>query len=175
MRLFVSIPVTPPACDSLAQTIEKAIQTGADAGFADPNQLHCTLAFLGEKSEGQAKELIAALSSISFPRFSATALGLGVFPNEKSPQVFWAGIESKELLELQKQVSSFLNYREDRPFHPHVTLARIRSQHNSDKLVALSKSPADFGPFQVNSFYLMKSELSSKGAVHSIVAEFALL
>ena len=175
MRLFVAVDVGKDASEKLAAAIESVRQTGADASFSNPRTLYCTLAFLSEKNEKQAREVISRLSAVLFPRFTCNCRGLGFFPSDKFGRVFWAGLEAKELTELQNQVATALDYRDGKPFHPHVTLARIRSQQNLGRLVELAKQPADFGSFEVTSFSLMKSELSPQGAVHSTMAKFALL
>ncbi len=175
MRLFVAVAVGEQAGEKLASVIAAASQMGLDASFSNPGQLHCTLAFLGEKSEKEKDAITAKLSSVRLPPFAVSCRGLGFFPSDKFARVFWAGLEGRELMELQAQIAAALDCKDGRPFHPHVTLARLKGNNNLEKLAALARQPNDFGPFQVGSFKLMKSELSPQGAVHSVAREFALL
>ncbi len=177
MRCFVAVELNEKVRESLANVLAVCRQTGVDFSFTAPAALHCTLAFLGEKNDAEVQKTIASLGKIMFKKFPVTCKGLGFFPSEGFARIFWAGLQSPGLIELQKQVASALDYADGKPFSPHVTLGRIRSRRNLPSLVqyARANSSADFGSFQVEKFALKKSTLSPKGAVHEAIAEFALV
>jgi RNA 2',3'-cyclic 3'-phosphodiesterase len=90
--------------------------------------------------------------------------GLGWFPNERNPRVFWAGIESgPELATLahatEQSLAALGIAAEDREFHPHLTLARRRNPVPLEHLrKELAKIPSiDFGRFQGGAFFLYLS------------------
>jgi 2'-5' RNA ligase len=120
--------------------------------------------------------------------------GSGLFPAPKSARVFWAGIQAGPQL---ARLSSSVEYalaplgiaREDRPFSPHLTLARTRgasgapARQKSDaphvKFSVLQKNLAampapEFGTMTAREFFLYRSQLSSQGSRYSKIARFAL-
>jgi 2'-5' RNA ligase len=93
--------------------------------------------------------------------------GLGWFPNERRPRVFWAGIDGGELLRslahaTERAVAQLGVPVEARPYSPHLTLARIKETVPLDTLrKTLQAMPSecgfDFGSFQASSFFLYLS------------------
>ncbi len=177
MRCFVAIDLPNEVRHRMSLAVAAAKSLGVAASFPVPEQLHCTLAFLGEKSEAEVKKITESLHAVRQRRFKATAAGLGFFPSENFARVFWAGLEGKEIVELQKKIVSALGMVEEKPFAAHVTLARIKSTTNLRQLIdyARENKQAGYGEFEVTKFVLKKSTLSPQGAVHEDVAEFALV
>ena len=65
---------------------------------------------------------------------------------------------------------------EDRPFHPHITLARVRSPRNGEALARLIRDNAkqDFGSTRIVALKLKSSELTPGGPIYRDVREYAL-
>jgi 2'-5' RNA ligase len=94
--------------------------------------------------------------------------------------VLWAGIEpSRALLGLQAAIEGAVQRvglaPSDKPFHPHVTLARLKAPPRGEVERALEAlKRLSFEPFRVRSFRLYSSVLSDSGAVHEVEREIAL-
>jgi 2'-5' RNA ligase len=66
----------------------------------------------------------------NFAPLQARARGLGAFPSPERPNVLWVGVEAEGLIKLQRDVEGQLAElgfdQETRPFHPHVTVGRVK-------------------------------------------------
>ena len=184
VRSFIAIPI-----DKRIQQTLKAIQddlrkTGADVKWVDPQAIHLTLKFLGEVSLPQIETVkrILADGLNQVHAFDCEVAGLGAFPNMNNPRIIWTGFkkggeEMKSLaflLETQLQSAGFPP--EEREFHPHITLGRLRSDHNQFALIKLLKNypaPLDFNQ-HVDKIILFKSTLNSSGPIYETLQEFPL-
>ena len=98
-----------------------------------PEGVHLTLKFLGDVPESQIEGIGQAVSAAvaGQRQFEISTGGFGAFPNDRRPQVLWVGIEGRlePLMRLQADVDAALGalgfQTETRPFHPHLTLARL--------------------------------------------------
>jgi 2'-5' RNA ligase len=87
--------------------------------------------------------------------------------------VLWVGLEQRpELILLQQQIETALLQAgipaEERPFSPHITLARLKETPSS--VVARFEAAhrgLTFPPFEVNEFILYSSTLTPRGAIHN--------
>ena len=153
-------------------------------GFAwtRPEQMHVTLRFIGALEAARAMDLAEALAAVRVEPFFLPLEGLGVFPPRGTPRVVWVGVGKghPHLFQLRQRIDDTLlacGIEADvRRFHPHVTLARLRPEASAGAVQHFLKSHRGFeGPiFRVEHFGLYASELTSEGAVHTLVAEFAL-
>jgi 2'-5' RNA ligase len=109
--------------------------------WIDMKQLHITLSFLGNTSEGTIRDvsemLSARCSDLGIIEF--TVRGIGLFRSMADPRVIWAGIaESGGVTELSGRIKSGLEelgiVTEDQPFNPHLTIGRIRRVKNQGSL-----------------------------------------
>ncbi len=141
--------------------------------------IHITLKFLGDIEDHQVDEVSQVIRDITFEPFEFTVEGVGVFPTLKRPTTIWAGISSGvgELADLFNKVNdglAKLGFEKDRRrFHPHLTIVRVRSWQNRDKLVdeLVGMEEMEFGKVQVDRIYLKKSVLTPKGPIYSTLAE----
>ena len=147
--------------------------------------MHLTLKFLGEIDEArvfQVKKLMEETTA-SFKTFSLKLRGTGFFPpNPKYPRVLWIGTVSEAtLLELQERLESGLEglgfARENRPFHPHLTLGRVKNPSGlRDVITELEKAKeAEFGEMSVARITLFQSTLKPTGAEYTVLYESPLL
>jgi RNA 2',3'-cyclic 3'-phosphodiesterase len=107
--------------------------------------------------------------------------GLGFFPNERRPRVFWAGIEAgTDLAALAGAVETALGAlgipREERAFSPHLTLARFDTPRGLDALHAAIETAGllEFGATTAREFHLYQSVLKRGGAEYTRLATFSL-
>ena len=121
MRLFVAIHFSPSVKESLLHA-QNVLRRQGSGNFTRPENLHLTLAFIGETDRLDAA--IRAVSSLTQPSFAVKLREIGRFGD-----LYWVGVEENSALNsLQKQVSSALRTEgftlEKRAFRPHLTLCR---------------------------------------------------
>lgn len=172
MRTFIATGISTP---DLLDLLEELRSIDADTKVVKPEHLHLTLKFLGEIPEIKVDELQKALTDClsSFEAFETTLKGVGVFPNKKRMRVIWVGFDKngKNFIDMNNAVESALEKigfpREGR-FHPHLTLARIRTARGKEKLIDfLEKNEAkEFGAARVEKVEIMKSTLTPKGPIY---------
>ena len=181
MRLFFAVTIPPEVIGGIV-TESKKIPAHSLRWVAPENQ-HFTLRFLGAVEAGRVAELISAgqETALKHHPFLLTISGSGFFPDEKRPRVFWVGTGegSERLVTLADELSSALNEggfpSEDRPFIPHLTVARVKEMMPPEILKKLALwREKDFGFFKVNGFCLMESLLLPTGVVYQKVHSFSL-
>lgn len=173
MRCFVAVELSEETKRELGKVIGEAKKLDLDATFPKEEQLHITLAFLGELSEEKVRETVEKLKEIEFNKFKFETRGTGFFPSDSFVRVFWAGVQGRELVELQKRVAEAIGYKEEREFNPHITIARLKSRKNIEALKELKErnENREFGETSVEKLVLKKSTLTPKGPVYEDVAE----
>src|SRR2546422_6048484 len=132
MRLFFALPLPGEAKDRLRAPLEAAKKAGGDGvSFTRIEQLHFTLAFLGEQP-GPDEALAAGEALREGAPFEVALSGTGAFPNTARPRVLWLGVKDGAalLIEVAERLRAALRQRgftlEERPFRPHLTFARVR-------------------------------------------------
>ena len=128
MRLFVAINLNEATRSALASLQEELRESAIRGRFSTRENLHLTLAFLGECDSIQTAAACAAMDAQSFAPFSLEINRLGCFRREGG-EIWWAGaVASEPLLALQQDLAKSLRaagFRlEERQFRPHITLAR---------------------------------------------------
>ena len=173
LRCFIAIEITETIKKDMGGLIELLKKYDADVKWVNAENLHLTLKFLGNTSEGLISKIIESLTKITFfyNPFYIKIYTVGMFPNRKYPKVIWAGVEGSDILKkLQSDVEdamSLLGYKkEDKKFHPHLTLGRVRSQKVISNLIHEldNFTGKDFGSIEVRDIKLMRSELKPTGA-----------
>ena len=111
MRLFVAILLSEPVKDMLMQTIRQLQSAVLDGRFSHRENLHLTLAFLGESSLKPAQQ---ALHQLSGPSFAMTVEGVGRFRRDGG-DILWAGVrKNPDLSALAQQVQLAFPERDSR-------------------------------------------------------------
>lgn len=149
--------------------------------WVPPSQLHLTLAFLGDVPGERLAGLTGRLAAIKASSFRLRLGGLGCFPHRRNPRVLWVGVEPEPLLvSLAQRVRDGLAEcgiaLEERPFAPHITLARIR-QSAAGGCAPFLDRPGGMPAvtLAVGEFILYESRLSSGGAQHLPLARLRLV
>ncbi len=179
MRAFVAIDLPDPVRTAL-EAVQEALPFGRPA---DPDQLHLTLAFLGEQPNDLVEAAHQALEGIRFPSFETQLHGLGTF-GDRQPTTLWAGLrDPTEVKALHDRLLPALHgagiVLERRRFRPHVTLARFDRTGPPDHerlarfLARWERFPSP--AFRVEAFGLWRSTLLKSGAVHDELASYPLL
>lgn len=174
IRAFIAIALPDDLKARLGEVSRRLKSLGLVGSFPKPESIHLTLKFLGDVSEADINRIDDAMreAASGAQPFQATVGGLGTFPNPSNPRVVWVGVEEGEwLAPLQAAVEKALEGLgfppEERPFSPHLTLARLKSRENVRALAAFMNEDAarrPLGPLSVDSIHLLRSELRPDGA-----------
>lgn len=179
MRCFVAISLPEPLLDRLA-ALQDAIPSGR---VTPPENLHLTLAFLGELTEEAALAAHEALGGLRAVPFEVQIAGVDLFGG-KAPRVLYAGVRRSEALHdlhariRSRLVGAGLQLQRER-FRPHVTLARFGRPPGRDETARLGQflqahAAFELPPFPVASFSLYRSELGHGPARHTELARYPL-
>ena len=128
MRLFIAL--SPPEEGRAALERDLAVLRSAcrRGGFSRSENLHITLAFLGEVSETRLGDVRSAMEKCHTAPFDVTIGSLGRFPGREGDTIILRAEGGEALRALQRELSRRLRERgfalEDRPYRPHLTLAR---------------------------------------------------
>lgn len=146
-------------------------------------KLHITLKFIGEISRERVVALSDAASraALHSTPFILALSGRGAFPARGNPRVLWLGIEDSagalinlhSRLEEECAIAGFS--REERSFHPHLTLARIRAPRGARELAELHRQ-TDFEriEFSVADLVVMRSQLGPGGSRYTEISRHGL-
>jgi 2'-5' RNA ligase len=162
MRLFTGFDLAPHVISNIANFLA-AVKPEAPLRWSPIENLHITTKFIGEWPESRLDELKSKLA-FAHPAFPVAIQGVGFFPTARSPRTFWAGVaHNPRLSALALATESALHElgiaREQRPYTPHLTLARIPTPAPLDRL--LLHAPQTFGAFEVAAFHLYESRNSA--------------
>ena len=180
MRLFVALEIPSKVRENLAELVNSLRAISPQTRWVRPENLHVTLKFIGEVPETILASIRTALARVRSVRpVTLDFRGLGFFPNEKHPRVFWAGIEASPNLktlaaEIEKATETVGIPQEQRPFSPHLTLARFEPPRLPDQLRPAIQENAgrDFGSLHTLQFHLIESKLKPSGAEYTTVESF---
>ncbi len=182
-RLFVGVRVSTAASNALGKAAEMLARRARDAGveikWVSPVNYHLTLKFLGwtriETIRAIEDALVAAARAT--PRITFRTSRLGGFPSLDKATVLWAGVEDGgEISKLGARIESAMTgigyAAETRPYHPHVTLARMRETRLL-KEVVLPVTEQMFGDTRIEAVTLFESETKSSGSVYREISRIA--
>jgi 2'-5' RNA ligase len=180
VRLFVALDIPSAVRENLATLLKSLRAVSPQTRWVRPENLHVTLKFMGELPETKLPATRSALAAVhSDQPVSVDFRGLGFFPNEKRPRVFWAGIEASPNLktlaaDVERVVEKLGIPRERRPFSPHLTLARFEPPGLPEKLrSAIQENMArEFGSFRTNQYQLIESKLKLSGGEYTTLESF---
>lgn len=184
LRAFIAIQLPDTIRELLKQRIDylKA-ELAMPMRWVAPQSSHLTLKFLGDIPEEQVPHIVGALERASIGSAPLTLkIGrLGCFPNPRRARVLWVGIEgeTEALIALQARIEDAIHAlgfgREDRPFAPHLTLARTKGTGSNlmgkkslEELLA--GRTEDDQVFIARGLSLMKSTLTPRGSVYTRLA-----
>ncbi|OGR19544.1 MAG: 2'-5' RNA ligase [Deltaproteobacteria bacterium RIFOXYD2_FULL_66_9] len=184
MRAFLGIGLPADVRESIVSAIAPVRSLHAPVAWTAPQNLHITLYFLGEIYPERVPlvERSMRLSVSGIDPFSLTTEGGGAFPGTRNPRILWVGfLEPLELVrQLQQNMENALSGagfpREDRPFHPHITVGRTRGALPpawGERFVE-ALSGKRFGVVPVSSVTLFESRLRPGGAVYAPLCDFRL-
>ncbi|MES2573028.1 MAG: RNA 2',3'-cyclic phosphodiesterase [Verrucomicrobiota bacterium] len=169
-RLFVGLEI-PESCQQILADLDPGIK---GVRWLPPEQIHLTMSFLGEVPRSEETKVREALSEVHVPPFFLPIEGVGSFGGGR-PSVVWAGVGRghPHLFALHKHIQDALlraGLTPDlRPFHPHITIGRVKGVSGAMLQPFLRKhAGSEFGLWQVTGFTLFSSVLTMEGAIHRV-------
>jgi 2'-5' RNA ligase len=181
IRSFIAFDMENDSVVSRIAAAQKMIiQTNADVKLVEPKNIHITVRFLGDIAPDVVEKVYVAMKNVKFTPFNIQLTGLGVFPTINYPRVVWAGItdgaqQLKSIWEqLEPQIHDLGFAPDPNGFSPHLTIARVRSGANKQRLVDLVQRQEnyDFGNIRASCLRLKRSQLSPKGPTYSNLKEY---
>lgn len=179
-RFFVAIPLPDEAKDRLV-----AVQPPAIPGvrLLGREELHLTLHFIGEVAAHDLAAMRAVLAIVKMNTFTVAVDGIGMFERDGRPQVLWAGVEpNADLTALHRAIGDALaeavGFRpEERPYSPHITLARLNAPVPPDVIDGYLEASKGFlvPSVVVDRFALYSSEFADNIPKYQEEAVFPLL
>ncbi len=184
IRSFLAIELPKPILRKIEEVQGDLRSTHADVRWVNPEKIHLTLKFFGNIEESRIGPIFISIEEPirNTPTFSLNVRGVGAFPNLKNPRVIWMGlVHGREvLISFQKQIEIQLEkigfQPEDRPFHPHLTLGRMKSSRGKEELVGRMErhKEEEFGDLQVERVVLFRSDLKPSGPIYTPLKEMKL-
>ncbi|MCA1819150.1 MAG: RNA 2',3'-cyclic phosphodiesterase [Halobacteriales archaeon] len=175
MRLFLAIPAPEsPRYAELARDIQAAMP---QARPVPAGSWHATLRFLGEVADW--RPLAAAVRPVvaATPRARLAMRGVGAFPSPRKARVVWAGMHADGLGALAAAVAAATPLAHDpergRPFHAHVTLARLDPPGDASAFASAHASET-LAKGTMDSVVLYSSQLTPSGPVYRPLETFPL-
>jgi 2'-5' RNA ligase len=184
-RLFVCVDLPGAFVDDL-RAIQETLTPASGIRATAPEQVHVTLAFVGETPEDTLSTVLDAVESgvdrADLEPFDVAYRGLGVFPNEDYISVVWLGVGdgSSALTRLHHSVVGALedagvSVDTHDTFTPHATIARMDHGGGKEHVQDVVRNSApELGTDHVDEIRLKRSILGSNGPTYETVASFAL-
>lgn len=180
LRVFIALDL-PDALRAELETVSLRLQrrlAGAPLRWVAAESMHLTLQFLGDIEQEQVSplELRLRTAAAEFAAFDVRLTELGVFPNLRRPRILWAGLQAPDSLAvLQRAIEAHMAElgfaREDRPFTPHLTLARAHRDAQPAQLAGLAAAlkAEQLTPLaaRLDELVLFRSQLNRGGAVYN--------
>ena len=163
MRLFVAIELSDAVKDALIEAQNRMYDRGVRGSYTQEENLHLTLAFIGEYAE--AEPIVDARSAVSFSAFVLALDGFGCFGD-----LWWAGLRASPALDaLARRVRYALAEQgipfDRKRFSPHITLLRKAKG-------AVPPLRTQSAEMTVDAFTLMRSDRGENGMIYTPLARF---
>ncbi len=179
--MFIGIGLSPDCRRAIAGALSPLQETAVPVSWVPERNLHLTLKFLGETPSGRVDGLAAGMTEAAreIPPFDLRVEQPGGFPTLRAPRVLWIGIrEPLELVgklheNMENELSEAGFPRDERPYHPHVTVGRVRGRiaPGWGEVYAAAISGMTVCTVPVNSYRLYESRLSPSGANYTVLRE----
>ncbi len=173
MRVFIALCLPDEAIDQIVQ-----IQSAMPPSRLTPeDNLHLTLAFVGDASLQDCDTILDGLSSIQHEPIPLTLAGVQIFGGKHGQVVALGADGGPGLTMLHDRVRSRMHGvglpLARRRFRPHVTLARLPGRADTGPFhTALRGAKTD--TFKASRFGLFESILQPEGAIYEAIGLFPL-
>ncbi|MFO7766784.1 MAG: RNA 2',3'-cyclic phosphodiesterase [Pelovirga sp.] len=175
MRIFIAIELPPQIKQHLGDITRQLRCSDVTAGWVKPDNLHLTLKFLGDVDDTRLPRLAEKISQIARQQnsFTANLNGFGFFPSSKRPRILYAAIKEplpfKQLVQHLDRLLGPSGFAPEQHFTPHITLARIKSIKNLERLRQQLDDRILRQTFTVNAITVFSSTLHADGAQYQVL------
>ena len=184
IRAFIAVEIDEAARTKLAAMQEALKEANGHVSWVRPQNIHCTLVFLGDIFQSAIEAVAGALAGAAAGSkpFEIEIAGLGFFGSARSPRIIWSGIAGAvmPLVKLQNDLVTAVSTAgmkpDAKPFKPHLTIGRVRSNRNAAALVRALEEDKNksFGKIFVRQVVLMQSRLTAKGPEYTLLQSATL-
>ncbi len=173
MRIFIGIRVGYEAGRVIHRVGREIMRKYPFVKITPKENLHITLRFLGEMSNGDVIKLKDAFDPFDIKPFEVKLTKVGGFPTEWGARVVWIGVSNERILSLlSEKVDSIVDNlgfpERDKPFIPHITFIRTKKPINVEGFTIDSVS------FKVGSVVIFQSILAKPDAIYKPLKEISL-
>lgn len=177
MRLFIGIPLASETSNELSQFSMKLRSREDSLRWSAPESWHITLQFLGNTSQEQYSCVVGRLTKLHCPSISISLESFGFF---ERAGIFYVGVHTSEkLLALHHAITTATEpcgfIAENRPYRPHITLARSKGKQGGNELNRLRTripSAPQFTSFLAQYFLLYESFTDPSGSRYEVRERF---
>lgn len=182
VRAFLAIDLKPELKDIINDVEAEFKEIDADIKYVNPQNLHLTLKFFGNITTEGIDLIAGKVEKVlkDFKPFTVEVEGCGAFPNKNRIKVIWIGTDNNPtLIKLHDALDKEFNkigFDLDRKFSSHLTIGRMKSAKNKDKIKAKinEMNEYSFDTIEVNEIVLKKSTLTPKGPIYEDLKVFKL-
>jgi 2'-5' RNA ligase len=177
IRAFLAIELPDALHPGLAQVQGELKRSRADVRWVPVGNIHLTLKFFGNVPEDEIEALAQAArqAAAQAAPLQLQATSAGAFPSPQAPRVVWMGLGGDVLpltqlfYRLEKAFAALGYPPEGRSFNPHLTLGRVKSPANRERLAKMLEKlpPLNWPPFEVKELILFQSVLSPQGSKYT--------
>lgn len=182
IRAFLAIDLDEDLKPKINRIIKNFKEIDANIKYVDLANLHFTLKFFGDIDVEGIDLLSQKISKVvsEFEPFNIKIKGCGAFPNNNHIKVIWVGLEGDEILkDLHDKLDvefKKLGFEADKKFSSHLTIGRMKSAKNKNKVKSQIESFGDIeiGEMSVDKIVLKKSTLKPSGPIYDDIKVFEL-
>jgi RNA 2',3'-cyclic 3'-phosphodiesterase len=182
---FIAIELGKTIGDRCLALQEALARGGAELKWVEEENIHLTLLFLGEVEDRELAALCQAVADCCAQRdaFTLRVESVGCFPNPRRPRIVWVGVGAgtQEICSLHDALEAPLMElgcyrREDRPYTPHITLGRIKSDRAPGALSTALARQAKWrgGETTVREVCVFSSDLRPQGPIYTVLSRAKL-
>lgn len=178
MRLFVAA-FLPDKVIKEALDIQNLIKnnTHIKAKYTQKENLHITLAFIGDTNPQKISNIIDKLNQIKNNQANASINNIGL--SKRYETMLWLRVIGEPLIDVANNIQkALLDYikNKNKPFLGHITLARIKDHDfNLEKLEYFIKNTKiEKLNWTITEFYLVESKLYPEGPRYNKIKKFNL-
>lgn len=184
MRTFLAFEVPADLRQAIGARLAPLREQLPRARWSEPSAMHLTLVFLGEIEESSLPRLADELRGVfaGEPPCRMSVGDVGEFPSGRPARVIWLAIDSsRDLSPLRARAATACQRAagvtpDDRPFHPHLTLARCEPPWPRAAVAKLRQAAGGpwGAPFTASEAVLYRSHLGRGGARHEALLRLPL-
>ena len=182
-RIFCAIEFPGEVVKRVEQHIAHLRKTAPNVSASWSRSFHLTVKFIGDTPSGKIDLISEAAerATAGVGAFDVVVSGAGAFPKSGSAKVLWIGIGDPTGKlgalhgRLEQSCADAGIAKQDRSFHPHLTIARLRRSQGASELANAHKDLGfDEVVVSVKELLVIRSELSSAGSRYTTLSRHKL-